>query len=81
VLAVGSTAVSGAGLKTIAQWAADGEDFLTVTLFDQPTHYVADWVEGDIVAIQGDAHIHVDRHGVVKDVVPDDAVLSIQAAG
>jgi hypothetical protein len=81
VPAVGSTAASGAALKRIAQWAEDGQDFMPVILYDQPTHYVAGWDKGDIVATQGDAHIHVDSHGVVKDVVPNDTVAALQAAG
>lgn len=74
VTSMGTTVVSEAALKTIARWAADGKCFVSVTLYDRSTRCVSDWEEGDIVATQGDAHIHVDGHGSVKDAVPDDPV-------
>lgn len=71
--------VKGAALQVIARWAAEGEGFVDVTLHTQPTRYIAGWEDGDVLATQGDAHIHVDCHGSVKDVVPDDLVAARDA--
>jgi hypothetical protein len=73
--------VSGAALKTIARWAEEGERFVVVTLHDHASGYVAGWEAGDILATQGDAHIHVDVRGLVKETVPDHLSASRVAAG
>ncbi|MGI8429289.1 MAG: hypothetical protein ACR2OB_08285 [Solirubrobacteraceae bacterium] len=59
-----------AALKTIADWAVDGDDFLPVRLYDRPTSWSREWNPGDVLGTQGDAHIHVDAGGTVMDVVP-----------
>jgi hypothetical protein len=69
---VGTVDISGASLKTIAAWADEGEDLQLVTLYERRVSYVDDWADGDVVATQGDAYIHVDVHGLVKEIVPVD---------
>jgi len=76
VLPVGIVEVSGAALKTISRWAAKGEGFADVTLHDRPATYVVGWEDGDILATQGDAHVHLDARGVVKNAVPEDLLFS-----
>jgi hypothetical protein len=76
VRTVGTMQLKGAGLQTIARWAADGEGFVPVVLHDIPTSYTVGWEDGDILAIQGDAHIHIDSHGSVKD---DDLAVAHRA--
>jgi len=73
--------VGAAALKAIACWAVEGEGFVPVTLYDQPTRYVSGWEDGDVVATQGDAHIHVRADGLVKDAIPDAFVVSPGATG
>lgn len=56
--------------KAVARWAEDGEDFTSLLLFDSPPGFAHAWADGDLIAIQGDAHIHIDRAGRVKEAVP-----------
>jgi hypothetical protein len=78
---VGMIEVRPAALKAIACWAVEGEGFARVTLYDEPTGYVSGLEHGDVLATQGDAHIHVGADGLVKDAVPDDLVLWWDATG
>lgn len=79
VLAVATMEVSGAALETIARWAVEGGAYLPITLHHCPTTYVVGWEDLDILATQGDAEIHVDARGLIKDAVPDDPVSSQNA--
>ena len=76
---MGTMEVTGATWETIARWAAEGEGFVDVTMHTQPMRYTAGWEDGDVVATQGDAPIHVDRHASVKDAVPDDLMAARDA--
>jgi hypothetical protein len=69
---VGVVESSGAAPRTIAAWTMDGEGFLEVRLHDRPPAYARGWASGDVLATQGDAHIHVDVGGAVKEVVRRD---------
>jgi hypothetical protein len=41
-----------------------------VTVYDRAPAYALDWKAGDVLATQGDAHIHVAPNGRIKAVVP-----------
>ncbi len=72
--------ISAAALGTIADWAVAGDDFLPVQLHDRPLGYARGWAPRDVPAIQGDAHIHVDAGGAIKEVVPLAVVVADRAA-
>jgi hypothetical protein len=67
-------------LKAIACWPVEAR-VSSRSLHDEPTGYVSDWEDGDVLATQGDAHIHVGADGLVKDAVLDDLVVSLGATG
>jgi hypothetical protein len=56
--------------EVLAAWAEAGLAFVAITLRDDPLPYVAGWQDGDVLATQGDAHIHLGEDGAVKAVVP-----------
>jgi hypothetical protein len=62
--------ISASALRTIADWAVAGDDFLPVQLHSCPSGYARRWALGDVLATQGDAHIQVDAGGAIKEVVP-----------
>jgi hypothetical protein len=69
--------ITAAALRTIDRWAEEGEDFLPVELRCDRPAYVGTWAPGDIVATQGDAHVHVvDAGGQVKEDVPPALILA-----
>jgi hypothetical protein len=61
---------SAAALKAISDLAIEGNELVSVRLHDSPLGYSGDWAPGDALARKGDAHIHVDAEGNVKEVVP-----------
>jgi hypothetical protein len=61
---------TGAALRAVPDWAVEGDEFVLVRLHDSPLGYSGAWAPGDVLAIQGDAHLHVGVDGTIKDVVP-----------
>jgi hypothetical protein len=55
----------------IARWVADGPGFVTPELYVTPPRFAHDWAPGDVLIVQGDAHLHLDTQGNVKEAVPD----------
>jgi hypothetical protein len=43
---------------------------VALTLFSEPVSYALGWQAGDVLATQGDAYIHVDPLGTIKQCVP-----------
>jgi hypothetical protein len=71
--------ISAAALITIANWVEDGDDLLPVQVHRCPPGFAREWAAGDVLATQGDAHIHVDAGGVIKEVVPLSVVVAAAA--
>ncbi len=57
-------------VETVASWSVGGPDLVAVTVFGEAPDYAREWEAGDVLATQGDAHIHVGPSGRIKDVVP-----------
>jgi hypothetical protein len=54
----------------VASWAEQGHAFLSLVLHVRPPSYARDWADRDLLVTQGDAYIHIDSLGRVKDAVP-----------
>lgn len=65
-----SVAITAEQLQTVAEWAMPGEDFTRVTVSSIHPPHLDGWREGDIVATQGDALLHVDRSGAARSAIP-----------
>lgn len=57
-------------VEAVASWSVGGPEFVAVTVHGCAPAYAVDWKAGDVLATQGDAHIHVAPSGRIKDVVP-----------
>jgi hypothetical protein len=58
-------------IAAMAEWVAEGPGFVAPELYVTPPRFAHDWAPGDVLIIQGDAHLHLDRQGKVKDAVPE----------
>lgn len=67
---MGKVKLSAEQLASLAWWSCAGPDMACVELFDNQPGFIGDWRAGDVVAVQGDAHVHVSLRGCVKDAVP-----------
>lgn len=67
---MGVVQLSAEQIASIARWSCAGPGMASVELLDRELSYVHGWRTGDVVAIQGDAHVHLSRTGCVKDAVP-----------
>lgn len=54
----------------VAGWAQQGRAFLPLVLHVSPPSYARNWADRDLLVTQGDAYIHIDSLGRVKDAVP-----------
>lgn len=55
---------------TIAVWSCSSADATAVGLdFDGPA-FLDGWEAGDVLATQGDAHLHLSASGTIKEAVP-----------
>jgi hypothetical protein len=61
----------GATLQTIARWAAWSEGTVDVTLQDGPTTYTVGLGMRDVLATQRQAHIYIERCGLIGDTLQD----------
>jgi len=57
-------------VEAVASWSVGGPEFVAVLVHGCAPAYALDWKDGDVLATQGDAHIHVAPNGRIKDVVP-----------
>lgn len=67
---MGEVQVSAEQIATLARWSSSGSEMAALDLIDQAPRYVQRWRTGDIVAVQGDAHVHLSCSGRVKEAVP-----------
>ncbi len=67
---MGQVQLSAEQASAIAAWSADGPEMAPVVLLDCAPSYVEGWQDGDAVALQGDAHVHLSFAGSIKDAVP-----------
>lgn len=58
-------------VAAMAGWVAEGPGFVTPELYITRPRFARDWDPGDVLIVQGDAHLHLDRQGKVKEAVPD----------
>ena len=68
---MGPIRLTPAQVAAMAGWVAEGPDFVAPELYVTPPRFANDWAPGDVLIIQGDAHLHLDQHGKVKEAVPD----------
>jgi hypothetical protein len=64
--------MTAAQAEVIAAWSEQGESFVPLVVLALPPTYARHWKEGDLLVTQGDAHLHIDTTGAVKEVVPPD---------
>ena len=57
-------------LQAVAEWAKPGEGFTPVTVSSDHPPFLDAWQEGDLVATQGDALLHIDRNGAARFAIP-----------
>jgi hypothetical protein len=62
--------MTAAQVEVIAAWSEQGESFVPLVVQTIPASYLLDWQNGDLLVTQGDAHLHIDATGTVKEVVP-----------
>jgi len=67
---VGEVQLSGEQVKALAQWSSAGTAMAVVELRDQAPRWAHKWRQGDVFALQGDAHVHLAANGLIKDAVP-----------
>ncbi|HEY7933531.1 MAG TPA: hypothetical protein VID48_06875 [Solirubrobacteraceae bacterium] len=65
-----SVELTAAQARVLAEWAVEGDGFVPLRLDDRPPMFAHGWVDGDVLVTQGDAHLHIDKAGCVKDMVP-----------
>lgn len=68
--AMGEVHLSAEQIASLACWSCAGPDMANVELLDSAPRYVQGWRAGDVVAMQGDAHVHLSSSGLIKDAVP-----------
>lgn len=56
--------------RAVASWSIDGPEFLPVSLLATKPRFVSTWEPGDILAVQGDASVHLGVEGDIKSAVP-----------
>ena len=62
--------MTAAQAQVIAAWSEQGESFVRLVVYSVPPSYARQWQAGDVLVTQGDAHLHVDAAGAMKDIVP-----------
>jgi hypothetical protein len=67
---MGEVRLSASQTGALAAWIEPGPALVRVTLRDERPRFVESWEPGDLLAIQGDAHLHLAADGKVKAVVP-----------
>ena len=72
--------MTAAQAEVIAAWSERGESFVPLVVHPVAPSYARAWKRGDLLITQGDAHLHVDATGTVKDVVPPALPDSASAA-
>lgn len=63
-------------LEVLAEWGAVGVGFAPIALHGKRPAYAETWDQGDILAVQGDAHVQISAGGAVLEAVPP---ISLQA--
>ncbi|MGH2383412.1 MAG: hypothetical protein ACRDG7_19650 [Candidatus Limnocylindria bacterium] len=56
--------------RAVASWCVAGSCFVPVALVGHQPAFVSAWEPGDILAMQGDAYVHLGVEGEIKSAVP-----------
>jgi len=67
---MGEVQLSAEQIATLARWSTSGSGMAPVDLIDEAPRYVDAWQPGDVVAVQGDAHVQLSCSGRIKEAVP-----------
>ena len=67
---MGVVEMTAAQAAVIAGWAEDGEALVALTLHTTRPSFATAWDAGDVLVIQGDAHLHIASTGAARNAVP-----------